>query len=270
MITASIVTYKQSIDELRGIISDIDISCIARSYIIDNSPTPDIQNIDQLSNKISYKFLDKNVGFGAGHNIAIRLAIQDSINSYHIVLNPDIRFSTGTIETLLSYSIDNEDVGLIMPKILYPNGQTQFLAKMLPHPIDWIGRRFIPVKQWVHKRNSRFEMRDSGYNKAMVVPYLSGCFMFLRISVLQKVGLFDERIFMYGEDTDLTRRIHRNFKTVFFPDVIAYHVHKKDSYKSFKLLLIHIQSAIYYFNKWGWFYDKERSRINKDLLKYLF
>nr|WP_028950943.1 hypothetical protein [Sulfurihydrogenibium subterraneum] len=60
-----------------------------------------------------------------------------------------------------------------------------------------------------------YELRFTGYNKIMEVPYLSGCFMFIRTKVLEKVGLFDERFFMYLEDTELSRRIHKVSKTIF-------------------------------------------------------
>lgn len=93
--------------------------------------------------------------------------------------------------------------------------------------------------------------------------------MFLRTNILKKVGLFDEKFFMYLEDTDLTRRIHKVAKTIYFPYVHIYHEYGKGSYKNFKLLYYHIDSAIKYFNKWGWFFDKERDFINKTTLKKL-
>ena len=98
----------------------------------------------------------------------------------------------------------------------------------------------------------------------MNVPVLSGCFMFLRTSALKDVGLFDENIFMYLEDTDLSRRIHTKYKTIFYPKVQITHEYAKESNKSKKLLKYHIQSAIYYFNKWGWVFDKQRDEINQN------
>lgn len=65
------------------------------------------------------------------------------------------------------------------------------------------------IKSLKYKLNNRFEMRFSGYDKEMNVPYLSGCYMFLRTSVVEEIGVFDEGIFMYGEDTDLNRRIYQ-------------------------------------------------------------
>ena len=112
----------------------------------------------------------------------------------------------------------------------------------------------------------RFELRDSGYDKIMNVPYLSGCFMLLKAAALKKAGLFDERFFMYPEDIDITRRIHREFLTLYYPNVSIVHNHEKASYKSKKLLKIHIENMCRYFNKWGWIFDKERCQVNKATL----
>ena len=63
-----------------------------------------------------------------------------------------------------------------MPQILYPNGEVQYLCKLLPTPLDLFGRRFIPFKAFQEKRNAWYEMHWSGYEKVMEVPSLSGCF----------------------------------------------------------------------------------------------
>ena len=97
----------------------------------------------------------------------------------------------------------------------------------------------------------------------MNVPYLSGCFMFLRKSVIEKIGVFDEGIFMYGEDTDLNRRIHEKYRTMYYPEVIITHDFEKGSHKNWRLFWIHVKAAIYYMNKWGWIFDKQRKRINE-------
>ena len=74
---------------------------------------------------------------------------------------------------------------------------------------------------------------------------------------------------MYLEDTDLNRRIHSKYKTIFYPNVSIIHEYAKESYVNKKLLIYHIKSAIYYFNKWGWLFDKERGMINKKCLNEL-
>jgi GT2 family glycosyltransferase len=78
---------------------------------------------------------------------------------------------------------------------------------------------------------------------------------------------FDENYFLYCEDFDFIRRLHRIGKTIYYPAVSIEHDHAKSSYKSKKWLLVHIKSAITYFNKWGWFFDRERREMNKRILE---
>lgn len=244
--------------------TDLDV----KLYLIDNSPSDTLKSIiDDL--RVIYIHNPSNPGFGAAHNIAIKMAMQDN-SDYHLILNPDAYYGDGVLEELTQYMEDNLDIGNIMPKVLYPNNDIQYLCKLLPTPYDWIGRRFNPFKGMVEKRNDLFELRFTGYDKIMDVPYLSGCFMYLRISALKKVGLFDEGIFMYGEETDLCRRlIDGGYRTVFYPKVHIYHHFEKGSHKSWRLTKIGMESAIYYFNKWGWFFDKKRKLINKTTLSKL-
>jgi GT2 family glycosyltransferase len=271
-INVSIVLFKNDQDLVKkAIYSCVNSVLINRIYLIDNSPTDILSCLASLDSRIEYIFKNANLGFGKAHNIALKRSIEENI-PYHLVLNPDVYFEKGVLEELYNFMESNKDVGLVMPKVLYPDGNIQYLCKLLPTPLDLFGRRFLnsgPFKKIVEKRNEVYELRFTGYDKIMEVPYLSGCFMFIRIEVLKKVGLFDERFFMYLEDTDLSRRIHRVSKTVYYPYVHIYHEYGKGSYKSLKLLYYHIKSAIKYFNKYGWFFDKEREEINRKILEKL-
>jgi len=259
-ISATIVTYKNSHEMLNKAISSfLNTEMDVKLYIVDNSPTDEIKTLCNDS-RIEYIFNNANVGFGAGHNVIMRQP--EKMGEYHIVLNPDIYYEEGVIEGLYEYMEKNSDVGNVMPKVLYPDNKIQFLCKLLPTPTDWIGRFFVPSKKWKERRNYNFEMKFTDYNSEMSVPYLSGCFMFLRKSVIQELGVFDEGIFMYGEDTDLSRRIYVKYRNIFYPNVIVFHEFAKGSHKSFRLFWIHVKAAVYYFNKWGWFVDKERKSIN--------
>lgn len=266
MITASIVSYHHPVLEIKRIVDcllDVPIETI---YIIDNSSNDSLRKLEKLSDKICY-IHSENRGYGTSHNIAIRESI-NSGSQYHVIINPDIYFEPKVICILSKYMDQHADVGLIMPKVIYPNGELQYLCKLLPTPEDLILRRFFG-KDWFLKKKYKFELRFSQYNKKMEVPFLSGCFMFLRIDALLKVGLFDERFFMYGEDIDLSRRIHQVYRTIFLPDVTIIHAHEAASYKNRKMMFIHIQNIIRYFNKWGWFFDKERQKINQKILAQL-
>lgn len=260
-ITAAIVLYRNNEELLKkAIVSFLNTDLNVKLYLVDNSPTNELSNIYQDS-RVEYIFMNSNKGFGAGHNFILR--DPSKMGKYHLVLNPDISFENGVLENLYQYMEGNKDVGNVMPKIIYPNGEIQYLCKLLPAPKDWILRMFMPVKKWKDKINYNFEMHFADYNSEMNVPFLSGCFMFLRRSVIEKIGVFDEGIFMYGEDTDLNRRIHEKYRTMYFPEVTVIHKFEKGSHKNMRLLWIHIKAAVYYFNKWGWFFDSERKKINK-------
>lgn len=268
-IVSSLVIYKNDRKQLLNAIeSFLNTELNVKLFLIDNSPIDDLRVL-AFDSRIEYIHNPSNPGFGTAHNIAIKKAIGMGAQ-YHLVLNPDVYFETGTIEKIVAYIDLNPHVGNLMPKVVYPDGSLQYLCKLMPTPYDWIGRRFNPLKKMVYKRNEIFELRFTGYNKIMEVPYLSGCFMFLRLNAIKEIGFFDEGIFMYGEETDLCRRlIAKNYKTVFYPDATITHEFAKGSHKSWRLTWIGIKSAIYYFNKWGWFFDKERKRINKETLDKL-
>jgi GT2 family glycosyltransferase len=268
MITASIVVYKTDIEELKQVISCTANSIIEIIYIIDNSPSDELKTIVDYSDKIIYIFNNANLGYGKAHNIAIRKSIEKQAK-YHVIINPDIYFEDGVIETLAKFMDDSGDIGHVMPKVIYPNGELQYLCKLLPTPLDLLFKRFIPLKKYKEQLLNRFQLKFTGYNKIMNVPYLSGCFMFLRIDALQQIGLFDERFFMYPEDIDLTRRIHQKYKTVLYPYTKIIHAHAAESYRSKTMLWIHVSNMIKYFNKWGWVFDKERKQVNKKILNEL-
>lgn len=222
-------------------------------YLVDNSPSDELKKLG-MDSRVEYIHNPSNPGFGAAHNIAIEKAIEEG-SKYHLVLNPDIYFNKGTLEEICNFMDANKNVGQLMPKVTYPNGDLQYLCKTNPTFFDLFARGFMPpfLKKAFSKRMNRYEYRDQDYNKAIYdIPYLSGCFMFLRSSTMKEVGFFDDKIFMYLEDADLTRRFLEVSQTVYFPNVQVYHHFAKLTHKELKFKMITIESAFIYFNKWGW------------------
>ena len=281
MITASIVTYNNNLLDLEGILRSLLISPVQKVWIIDHSDTftrlegelheykrRDDEYIKHESRGFQLEYIKQaNKGYGGGHNVALHKAIEEG-SQYHLVVNPDVWFGAEVIPALWRLMEEDKTIAHVMPKVLFLDGSVQRLAKLLPTPFDLFSRFFLPGNL-IAKRNDRFERKHSGYDKQMNVPYLSGCFMFLRVSALKDEGFFDERYFMYMEDLDLTRRLHAKYKTLFFPSVSIYHRFSRLSYHNWRLSLVHMASVVKYFNKWGWVYDRGRRRFNKRILKEL-
>lgn len=264
----SIVLYKDNSEEISRTINALfDSGLLVRIFLIDNSPTNALEK-HFMDPRVEYKFNNANIGYGSAHNIAI-VRSRELGYKYHLVVNPDIIVPENTLNQLYDFMNEHEHVGLVMPKILQNDGSIQYVCKLLPTPFDLIARRFLPTSNWTEKRNQLYELRHFDYNAMLNTACLSGCFMFLRMSVLEKSGMFDPRYFMYLEDYDLSRRIHQHAATIFYPNVYVFHAHKKESYKSRKSLQMHITSAIKYFNKWGWWFDRQRDKFNQHTLQQI-
>ena len=266
MITVSLVAYKHSVEVLQPVLRSVLQSRSYAFFLVDNGQSSELkQYCKELQYCEVYYIPSENHGFGAGHNVAIRKAM-DLGADYHVIVNPDISFAPGTIEKIIAFMEQNPDIGLVMPKTIYPDGRMQYNCKLVPSPVDLIFKRFLP-KSWTRKRMDYFMMKWADYEKTMDVPYLCGCFMVFRMAALKKIGLFDERFFMYPEDIDITRRFYSGgYRTVYYPEAVVVHAHEAASYKSGKMLWIHISNMIRYFNKWGWILDPERKRINREIL----
>ncbi len=251
--TGSIVLFNNNRNILRSAIdSFINTNLTIKLILIDNSSNSSLKDII-FDERVEYLKMPYNVGFGAAHNVAIKRAFELK-SQYHIVLNPDIYFEKGTLEKIQEYMDTNLEIGHLMPKVLYPNGEIQYLCKTNPTVFDLFARRFLPksLQKLFKSRMVRYDFQDRDYDQIMYdIPYLSGCFMFLRTETLKKVGYFDERIFMYIEDADLTRRFLQQSHTVYYPEATVFHYFAKGSHKSWKLTWYSIQGAYVYFRKWG-------------------
>lgn len=262
-VTASIVVYKNNPAELTcAVRSVLSTPMRVKCTVIDNSPTRSLEQC-AIESGATYLHTGKNIGFGSGHNLALKSDCASS--DYHLVLNPDVHFASDILVSLYQFMNGNVDIGLVMPRVVYPDGRNQQLCKQIPSPLDLISRRFLGrfKKILFSKRLNRYELHHIDLSKTCEVPCLSGCFMFIRSDALRKIGYFDERYFMYMEDVDLCRRIGSKYKTAFFPKVTVTHGYTKGSYRNIRLLRYHLQSAFKYFSKWGWFFDADRNQLNK-------
>lgn len=248
-VIASIVTYNTSNDKLKVCISSLLNTRLSIKILIRDNASEDPSITIPKHPDIHFFQNKKNVGYGRAHNQNFK---ENAFSSdYFLVINPDVWYDEDILKILSLYLDTHPNTHLVMPKVLFPDGKVQYLCKHLPSPYILFLRRFHKGDK-LHKINYHFEMRYTGYNKEIDVPCLSGCFMFMRSSSYEKIGGFDERFFLYAEDFDLSRRLHKLGPNRFVPSCIVYHEHAQESYFRKKHLFLHISSIIKYFNKWGW------------------
>ncbi len=218
-------------------------------YIVDNSSTDGTPEfIEQNYPELELIRNTGNAGFGAGHNL-----IRDRLDSeYHVVINPDIILHDDAISALADYLEEHEDVGMLAPRICYPDGRTQILGKRDPKLKYLIASR-LRNDEKPGKLLREYAMLDADYSKPFEIENASGCFFMIRTELFKQIGGFDEGYFLYFEDSDITRTVRQKSRVVFCPQIVVYHEWERASKRNYKLLLVHIRSMFYYMNKWRQF-----------------
>lgn len=214
-----------------------------------------LEMIDKNFLDVRYIRSIKNRGYAAGNN----LGIINAKGKYLLIINPDVALLDDAILKMLRYMEQNPDVGIIGPKLLNADKTLQHSCGKFP---DWrlpfFRRTFLSKtktgKNWL---NNYFIM-DWDHNQNREVDWLFGACLMISKIALEKVGLLDERFFLYLEDTDWCRRFwENNYKVVYFADAKIIHYHQRSSAESIGLSglfnkkgRVHLISFIKYYLKY--------------------
>ncbi len=188
----------------------------------------------------------ENSGFGAGHNKVLPFLQSD----FHAVINPDILLESDVLTELSAYAAKDSSIGLLSPQIRFTDGRVQMLAKRNP-TVRYLGNHWFHKGDEPNRLMTEYCMLDMPEDTPFEITNATGCFMFFRTEVFRELGGFDERFFMYLEDCDIARRVSEKYKALHYPMATVYHLWERESKRNMKLLLIHIQSIVKYFLKWG-------------------
>jgi hypothetical protein len=192
-----------------------------------------------------------NVGYGRGHNLAIRQAA----GHWHLVLNPDVEIRPDAIAVAIDYMKRHPDVCLLSPRAEDRHGQRQYLAKRYPAVVDLVLRGFAPgwIRRAFVRRLDRYEMRELATgNSEFDIPIASGCFMFFRRDALRATGGFSDDFFLYFEDFDLSLRAARHGRIVHVPAVGIVHHGGHAAKKGWRHVHLFVRSMFLFYRKHGW------------------
>lgn len=201
-------------------------------FVVDNN------SIDGSTNFIGGKYPeviiienDKNLGFSKANNIALKKVK----GKYILLLNPDTILEEGTFEKLIKFCEDNKDTGAISSKLIQANGKIDLACKRSFPTLPVALPRIIGLSKIFPKSRifGKYNLTYLDENETYEVEAICGAFMFIPKYVLDKVGLFDEDYFMYGEDLDLCYRIKKNgYKIFYYPEVKTVHLKGESTRKS--------------------------------------
>ena len=250
----SIVTYnsKHIFDVLDNLKKEIGNEPNIRVAVFDNNSSNEFRNqLKQYSDFANITFYHENNGFGFGHNYNLLNADE----KYFLIFNPDIIVTKENLYNMVTVMENDESIALLVPKVLNEDGSIQHLMRRRVTVFDY-ALRFIPfdfVKKLFAKRLATYECRDIPQDRFVDINMGSGCFMLIRGDIYKEINGFDERYFMYFEDTDLCLMLKkRNRRVVYTPFSFVVHFYERGSHKNWKLFKIFVKSMVKFFNKWGW------------------
>lgn len=204
----------------------------------------------------------KNTGFSYANNQAIK----QSMGEYVLLLNPDTVIEEDTLTKVVSFMDSHPDGGGLGIKMI--DGKGHFLPESkrgLPTPAVAFYKIFGLSKLFPKsKRFGKYHLGNLDKNLNHEVDVLSGAFMLLRKSVLEKTGLLDETFFMYGEDIDLSYRITKaGYKNYYFADSTIIHYKGESTKKgSVNYVMVFYKAMII-------FATKHFSKQNAQLFSFL-
>lgn len=219
--------------------------------VVDNdSPEKPIEFIRDKFPDVQFIESKINLGFGKANN----LGVEKSKGEYVLILNPDTLIPEDLFQKILPFADQKKDLGALGVRMIDANGKFHPESKRnIPSFENTFGKLFGTL---LNQKNSK------GYYKTEVGEYdiapaeiLVGAFMLMRKSVYQKVGGFDERYFMYGEDIDLSYTLVLNgFTNYYFGESTVIHYKGESTRKDKKYLKIffeamHLFVEKYYQNK---------------------
>lgn len=253
-----LLAVESLLKDIQGSRFDVSIT------VADNSLNSDGIKESLLERFPSVKYVDSggNVGFGKGNT----LGFKQFESRYYFALNRDtiIPENSKTVDRLIEFMDAHPKIGCIGPKLLNMDGSLQYSC----YRFDFFSILIKPLKQinwedkiaWVKKHADRLIMKDFDHNSTKPVDWVLGAAMVVRREVVEEIGWFDERYFMYLEDCDWCRNMWGHGWPVYYVhDIEILHRHARESAKvpgiinallKNRLARIHAKSWINYLWKW--------------------
>lgn len=190
-----------------------------------------------------------NAGFTRANNQAFAA----SRGAAALFLNPDTEVSPGALTTLLVYLRAHPNVGVLGPRLRYPDGSIQSSRRRFPTLATALFESTLLEQWWPHNPAARaYRLEDVPDDRAQDVDWLVGACLLVPRHVLDQVGTWDEGFFMYSEELDLCRRIRdAGWRVVYLPQAEVIHYEGKSSEQVVAARHVRFQtSKVRYFAKY--------------------
>lgn len=216
----------KSLENLRR--DNFELSIIA----VDNaSADGSAESIKQYISGIKYGGIriienKENLGFSGGHNTAIKYALESGAD-YILILNNDTYADYDFVKELLEVADKDNAIGILSPKIYFAPGfeyHKDRYSKNEAGKVFWYGGGEMDWANVIGHHRGVDEVDKGQFDQTEETELITGCCAMIRKEVFEKVGLLDDKYFLYYEDSDLNMRAKKaGFKTMYVPGAIVWH-----------------------------------------------
>lgn len=196
--------------------------------IIDNGSAQRLNLGNKLLGNMRIEIINnvKNLGFAGGHNVGITHALENGAE-YIFILNNDTYVDKDFLKELLKVAEKDNKIGILVPKIYFAPGfefhKNRYEKEDLGR-IFWYAGGIMDWNNIVGRHRGVDEVDNGQYDTIEETELATGCCMMIRSEVFEKVGIFDDKYFLYYEDSDLNIRAkNAGFKAVYVPKSIIWH-----------------------------------------------
>lgn len=231
--------------------------------VIDNASTDDsLDIVRRYFPDVHLICNQENLGFSKANNQALR----KSQGKYMLLLNSDTSVKQTALVKLLEYIKSEKNIGAIGGKLLNPDGSIQPSVGFFPHlskVFFWMS--FLDDLPFMSSLLHSYHVEDKNfYLKRQQVDWVSGACILVKKEAVEKAGLFDEAIFMYGEEVEWCYRIKQaGFQVIYTPWAEIFHLKGESSVEKVNAGIVAEFRGILYF------YQKHKSLCQQYLLKLL-
>jgi GT2 family glycosyltransferase len=230
-----------------SVLASAAVDKISSIIIVDNHSTDDSISILPQHHSIRIIYNNSNVGFSKACNQGFKAVQSD----YVLLLNPDTMMYSETIENSILYMDAHPETGIMGCQLLDEAGRITPSCARFPRAVDFVIHGTGLSRLFPKVFRPATLMTDWKHDESREVDQVMGAFMFMRKSIFEHIGFFDERFFVYFEELDFSLRYHQAGGKIFFnAGIKAIHsgMGTTDKVKAFRLFL-NLRSRLQYARK---------------------
>lgn len=193
--------------------------------LVDNDPENRFDPNKKLPERVQVVVNEQNFGYSEGNNVGIRQAMSENAD-YVMILNNDTKLDKNCLINLVS-CLENANTGAAVPKIYFEKGYEFHKERYKKDDLEkviWYAGGIMDWENLIGHHRGVDEVDNGQYDKSEETQQLTGCCVLLKRQILEKVGLFDKKYFLYYEDADLSVRIKKaGYNIIYCPKALAWH-----------------------------------------------